>query len=226
MAKRFTSTEKYKSPFIRGLQGAYKLFWDYLYHNCSHAGVWIKDFEIAQIYLGADMPVNEEDALKYFNADKVRILIIDNGRKWFIPSFVVIQYGVLNKANRVHNSVLKKILSYPDLKKNKGLINTLQGCKDKDKDMDKDKDKAIRPKLFDEFWKIYPKKASKGDAEKAWGKITKLQETFKLIEKALSWQKKSEQWTTENGQYIPYPASYLNQKKWLDEKPKLESDWD
>ena len=51
MAKRFTDTNKYKKPFIRGLQGAYKLFWDYLYHDCDHAGIWIVDFEIAQTYL-------------------------------------------------------------------------------------------------------------------------------------------------------------------------------
>ena len=59
MAKRFTDTEKYRKPFLRGLQGAYKLLWDFLYHDCNHAGIWIKDFEIAQIYIGNDMPINE-----------------------------------------------------------------------------------------------------------------------------------------------------------------------
>ena len=77
MAKRFTDTNKYKKPFIRGLQGAYKLLWDYLYHDCDHAGIWIVDFDIAQVYLGADMPVNRADALKFFNKDEVRIIEID-----------------------------------------------------------------------------------------------------------------------------------------------------
>lgn len=144
MAKRFTDTNKYKKPFIRGLKGPYKLFWDYLYHDCDHAGIWIVDFDIAQVYLGADMPVNKQEALKYFNADEVRIIEIDGGKKWFIKSFVEFQYGILDGRNRVHNSIL---LELQKQKMNKGLISLLQGAKDKDKekemvmDMDKDKEK-------------------------------------------------------------------------------------
>lgn len=105
MAKRFTDTDKYKKPFIRGLRGAYKLLWDYLYHECDHAGIWIVDFEIAQIYLGSDMPVNKKDALKYFNLGENRVIEV-NGNKWFLPSFIEFQYGELNPENRAHNSVL------------------------------------------------------------------------------------------------------------------------
>lgn len=136
MAKRFTDTNKYKKPFIRGLQGAYKVLWDYLYHDCDHAGIWIVDFEIAQIYVGADLPINKNDALKYFNESEKRIIEIDNGKKWFLPSFIDFQYGELNEQNRAHNSVIKIL-------KNKTLLSSLQGAKDKDKvkELDKDKDK-------------------------------------------------------------------------------------
>jgi hypothetical protein len=135
MAKRFTDTNKYKKPFIRGLQGAYKLLWDYLYHDCDHAGIWIIDFEIAQLYIGFDMPVNKSDALKYFNADEKRIIEIDGGKKWFIKSFIEFQYGILNPENRVHNSILKELQKY---KLDKGLVSSLQGAMDKDKDKDLD----------------------------------------------------------------------------------------
>ena len=137
MAKRFTDTNKYKKPFIRGLQGAYKLLWDYLYHDCDHAGIWIVDFDIAQIYIGNDMQVNKEEALKCFNKDEKRIIEIDNGKKWFIPSFIEFQYGELNSKNRAHNSVISILKKY-DLWEtdNKGLISPLQGCKDKDMDKD------------------------------------------------------------------------------------------
>ena len=134
MAKRFTDTDKYKKPFLRGLQGAYKLLWDYLYHDCNHAGIWIVDFEVAQIYLGNDMPVNEKDALKYFNEDEKRIVRISNNSKWFIPGFVKFQYGDLNPNNKAHNSVIK-ILTGFDLYKNKVLLSPLQGSKDKDKEL-------------------------------------------------------------------------------------------
>jgi hypothetical protein len=135
MAKRFTDTDKYKSLFFRGLQGAYKLLWDYIIHDCNHAGIWIVDFEIAQLYLGNDVPVTKEVALKSFNKDKKRIYELCGGRRWFIKSFVDFQYGELNEGNRVHKSVLD------ELKKSgldKPLINSLKGVKDKDKDKDID----------------------------------------------------------------------------------------
>jgi hypothetical protein len=152
MAKRFTDTDKYKKPFIRGLQGAYKLLWDYLYHSCDHAGIWIVDFEIAQIYLGQDMQVNKKDALKYFNNGEQRIIEIDDN-KWFIPSFVEFQYGELNEENRAHNSVLNILHKY-NLINDKGLITGLQACKDKDKDKDKVKVKDKDPKFLELYHKI------------------------------------------------------------------------
>jgi hypothetical protein len=121
------------------LQGAYKLLWDYLYHDCDHAGIWIVDFEIAQLYIGNDMPVNKADALKFFNAEEKRIIEIDGGKKWFIKPFIEFQYGILDEANRVHNSVIKELQRH---NVNKGLISSLQGAKDKDKDKDKDEDEA------------------------------------------------------------------------------------
>jgi hypothetical protein len=135
MAKRFTDTNKYKKPFVRGLQGAYKLFWDYLYHDCDHAGIWIVDFEIAQLYLGKDMPVNRKDALEFFNNGEERIIEFDNGKKWFIKSFIEFQYGILNPQNRVHFSVISELKKH---NLDKGLVSTLQGAKDKDtiKDME------------------------------------------------------------------------------------------
>lgn len=70
---------------------------------------------------------------------------------------------------------------------------------------------------FAEFWKAYPKKKNKGDALKAWAKLKAKRETLVLILGALSWQTKAHDWTKESGQFIPYPASYLNSQSWLDE---------
>ncbi len=148
MAKRFTDTEKYKKHFIRGLQGAYKLLWDYLYHDCDHAGIWIVDFEIAQIYLGSDMLVNEVDALGFFNKGENRIIPFCDNKKWFIPGFIEFQYGDLNPENRAHKSVINLLKKYGLLENynkglTKGLVTPSKGCKDKDKDKDKDKVKEI-----------------------------------------------------------------------------------
>lgn len=153
MGKRFTDTNKYKKPFIRGLQGAYKLLWDFLYHDCDHAGIWIVDFEIAQSYIGKDMPVNAKHALTYFNDGEVRIIEIDNGKKWFIPSFIEFQYGQLTEKNRAHASVIQILLKHNlidssfKVKTNKPHTSPLQGGKDMDmdKELDTEKEKDKDP---------------------------------------------------------------------------------
>ena len=152
MAKRFTDTNKYKKPFIRGLQGAYKLLWDYLYHDCDHAGVWIVDFEIAQIYIGSDMEVYRDVAIDVFD-DK--IIVFDDGTKWFIPSFIEFQYGELNTNNRAHKSVIDILSKHNLYNLDKGLISPLEGCKDKDKDKELDKDKEPKEKPKDKFSNFY-----------------------------------------------------------------------
>lgn len=85
----------------------------------------------------------------------------------------------------------------------------------------KEKKKPLRGQSslcrFEDFWSAYPKKKSKGDAEKAW---TKINPSESLIEKILSAVQRattSTDWTKEGGQYIPYPATWLNKKGWEDE---------
>jgi len=79
---------------------------------------------------------------------------------------------------------------------------------------------GIRGECFEEFWKLYPKKTGKGAAEKIWMKIPEPTETLDKIKIALEWQKKSDQWGKQDGQFIPLPATYLNQRRWEDERVK------
>jgi len=69
---------------------------------------------------------------------------------------------------------------------------------------------------FETFWLNYPKKKNKGDAIKAWKKEKPILDNVLY---ALSWQKESMDWIKDGGKYIPYPASYINSKKWEDEEP-------
>lgn len=83
----------------------------------------------------------------------------------------------------------------------------------------------ISPKgeeLFSDFWKEYPKKVGKGAAEKAWKKIKSPATTLKAILASLEWQKESEDWKKQNGQFIPNPSTYLSQRRWEDESPEKE----
>ena len=71
--------------------------------------------------------------------------------------------------------------------------------------------------LFDEFWAQYPKKRSKGRAERAWVKIKPDEQLFKAILDGLERAKTSVEWQKDGGQYIPYPSTWLNAKGWEDE---------
>lgn len=69
---------------------------------------------------------------------------------------------------------------------------------------------------FERFWKLYPKRVGKGDAFKAYEKSRKRVD-FQTISEAIESQKKSDQWNRDGGQYIPNPATWLNQDRWEDE---------
>ncbi len=73
---------------------------------------------------------------------------------------------------------------------------------------------------FEEFWKMYPRRTGKGAAYLAWRKLKVSSELLAQIKIALTWQIKSLQWTQDGGQFIPYPSTWLNQHRWLDEPQK------
>ena len=81
-------------------------------------------------------------------------------------------------------------------------------------------DKKIRgsggkeEKGFEAFWAAYPKKINKPGAQRAFAKVDVPLET---LLKAIETQRRSRQWTEAGGQYIPYPATWLNQRRWEDE---------
>lgn len=73
---------------------------------------------------------------------------------------------------------------------------------------------------FEAFWKLYPRKQSKGDAWKAWHQVKPNEETVALVIESLGWQKRQWEWVKDGGQWIPLPATWLRDWRWLDEKPR------
>lgn len=73
--------------------------------------------------------------------------------------------------------------------------------------------------LFERFWSVYPRHVAKQNARKEFDKAnvdeTLLQTMLTAIEKS----KRSEQWTKDNGQYIPHPSTWIHQKRWEDDLP-------
>ena len=239
MAKRFTDTNKYRSPFYRGLEGPYKLLWDFLYHDCNHAGIWIVDFEIAQVYIGNNMVISKEKALEFFNEKKTRIVETDNGIRWFIPSFIKYQYdNELNPINNVHGSVIKELKKYNLWEEYESIFSPSPGAKDKVKDKYKEKNKVKEKSIsksinipFSVFWDLYEKKrGDKRKIEPIWNSLT--DEVRTDIVRVLPQYKIS----TPDKQYRLDPSKYLRQRAWEDEiivpekkhsnKPKVESSFD
>lgn len=71
--------------------------------------------------------------------------------------------------------------------------------------------------MFKNFWEDYPKKKSKQEAYKSFKKIKPSRELLNIILEKIKLFKLTEDWQKNDGQYIPYPATWLNQKRWEDE---------
>ena len=68
---------------------------------------------------------------------------------------------------------------------------------------------------FDRFWEAYPKKKNKETARRAFKKLKGV--SIDTLLAAIEQQKKSKDWLKEGGQYIPYPATWLNAGGWENE---------
>lgn len=73
---------------------------------------------------------------------------------------------------------------------------------------------------FNSFWQAYPKQVGKGKAFEEWRKLSgngipPLEE----ILASLKLHTLSTQWTKDNGQFVPLPATWLHQRRWDDAPP-------
>ena len=69
---------------------------------------------------------------------------------------------------------------------------------------------------FDEFWRVWPKskrKEAKGKCLEAWKKAG-AERHLDAILAHVERLKRSTDWTKDNGQYIPAPLVYLNNRRW------------
>jgi hypothetical protein len=79
-------------------------------------------------------------------------------------------------------------------------------------------------KLFDTFWKEYPRKVGKKQTLDAWQRLKPSPELYSTIMEALSKQKtyriicdKHNMWTPD----FPHPVRWIKHERWEDEVPEL-----
>jgi len=86
----------------------------------------------------------------------------------------------------------------------------------------KGKKKSLYTDDFEKFWLVYPRKNGKGKAFESWDSIGDLPPVDAVIQ-SVETHIRSEQWRRDRGQYIPMPATWLNQRRWEDE-PEIKAD--
>lgn len=74
--------------------------------------------------------------------------------------------------------------------------------------------------LFARFWESYPRKESKQTAKKAFEKLNPDENLLLKILESIEHFRNSAQWTEADGRFIPYPATFLNGRRWEDEPIK------
>jgi hypothetical protein len=76
---------------------------------------------------------------------------------------------------------------------------------------------------FATFYAAYPKKRNRADAEKAFAKLNPDESLLQTMLEAVEVAKRSrDDWRKDGGQFIPYPASWLNGRMWEDEPDQTE----
>ena len=116
----------------------------------------------------------------------------------------------------------------------KGLPSPPEGllarARDQEQDQDQEQEKEtttppasrLVDPSFQQFWTAYPRKAAKGKAEDSWKKIHPDEALTQKILASVDAHKKCDQWVKDAGQFIPHPATWLNQRRWEDEtKPEI-----
>ncbi len=92
-----------------------------------------------------------------------------------------------------------------------------------DDDENPEKAPSKTEEAFNQFWEAYPRKIGKKAAQTAFIAAKIKAGQLPQIIQAVNASKISEQWHREQGRYIPNPATWINQGRWLDEPAEMAS---
>ena len=162
---------------------------------------WFKDCSITKAMLekrfSTVMPVIE----LLFESG---IIKFRNGDDFIEISFLNKQFDELSELRKQRQSAGSK---GGKQRASKAKAKLKQNPSYKDKDKDKDKDKIP----FQQFWDLYDKKVyDKSGCENKWNNLSD-SDRQKIIDTIPAFKK-----SIKDIQYLPYPATYLNQKRWND----------
>jgi len=102
MAKRLTDTEKWKDDWYISLSNDYRIVWQWLIDNCSHAGFCKRSMGILNMM--CKVSIMEDDMM-----DKMDGRVLISGNEWFIPKFIKFQYPTLMSLKPSILSVVREL---------------------------------------------------------------------------------------------------------------------
>ncbi len=129
-------------------------------------------------------------------------LTIKSTNKYSI--ITIIKWNTYQSTDNESNNQINKPLT-----NNQQTTNNKQECKNVKKN--------IYTSEFLQFYNAYPKHIGKEPAWKAWVKLNGERPPVEELVTKINQFKKTDGWKKDNGQYIPHPATWLNQKRWNDE---------
>ena len=176
--------------------------------------------------------------------DGRRIVLSENGRGYRVVNYVTYRQIKTNDEKRAYMREYmqrrRKVLKINDVTPCKVLLSDVTHA-EAEAEAEAEGDTPLPPLLppqaakrtrkvairlecpaFREFWTTYPKKIAIANAEAAWKKNGCVQFLPKILKTVLAF-KASDQWTKDGGQFIPNPATWLNQRRWEDELSPVNS---
>jgi len=184
------------------------------------------------IFLSENLPYTEEQFATIFNQPvntirlalqafrKLEMISIDDDGTILLPNFS--KHQNTEGLEKIREQTRLRVAKHRQLKAGNEDVtpsNVTVTQQNKNR-IDKNRKEIDKVNTFDIFWNAYPKKKSKGQAETAFKKVNPDDQLLQVILKAIEEAKKSEGWLKDGGQYIPYPATWLNAKGWEDEIQK------
>ena len=205
-----------------------KLLYGEITALCNEKGYcWASNVYFAELYKVSKTSISKwlsQLTAKGYITSKI---IYRDGTKIIEERRLYITHPIEEKLNRYERKVKEGIeekLNTPieeKLKDNNTYINNTMNNTYEYTYMSEGVEKAEPVKDYEEkfniFYKAYPKKVAKTKVL-SWFKSNKPKDDlFELMMKQLEVFKKSYNWNKDNGQYIPNPTTWLNQKRWEDE---------
>ena len=239
MAKRFYDTGLPDQLWYQKLSPKCKALYMHLLCKCDVAGTFEVNLPMMSAYVGDQ--ITETDVFESFGNRVVPLMnSLDKG---IVADFVYFQCGgEINPNVRAHQAVLRRLdelhmtvaelqsICTHELRYASGNCSTtvakpvVQTAEPKRVRVERNDDAKKIVEMFDVFYASYPRHDSKQPAIKSFAKImaecktdderkSMLDKMVAAVDKA----KTSDQWLKNNGQYIPMPATWLNQRRWEDE---------